>query len=175
MTNNIVQQYTSKNTINIYSLQNVDYTSKIKNKHYPAATREWRNSSYKYAKNVTVTTVVDNSIFYLLKAYFNSTPMRSNISKMFKGKSILKIFLGKLGIKNSINKVAITVPIYNKQKIYFWNLLKKSFQLSKSIAYNKTKVHLTTKVSINNKIKPLTNSFDLDIGRIIRNNARFIK
>jgi hypothetical protein len=169
--NNIVQQNTSKNTINISGLHNVDYTSKIKNKHYPAATREWKNSNYKYAKNVTVTTVIDNSVFYLLKAYFNSTPMRSNIYKLFKGKSILKIFLGKLGIKNSINKVVITVSIYNKQKIYFWNLFKKSFQLSKNISYNKTKVDLTTEVNRNyNKIKPLTNSFDSII-----NNTRFSK
>jgi hypothetical protein len=40
MLNNIVQQKTPNKSLNIDSLQNVGYTSLIKNKHYPAATRE---------------------------------------------------------------------------------------------------------------------------------------
>lgn len=152
---NIVKQK-SNHSLDIVSVQNINSTSMIKNKHYPAAAREWRNNSYRYTKNITGTTVIDNSTFDLLRIYFNSTPKGSKISKAFKGKSILKILLGKLRIKNSINEVAITIPIYNKQKIFFWNLFKKSFQFFKNIAYSKRKVDLAIKISRNSKkIKPL--------------------
>jgi len=167
MLNNIVKQK-SNHSLDTVSVQNISSTSMIKNKHYPAVAREWKNNSYRYTKNVTGTTVIDNSTFDLLKVYFNSTPKGSKISKVFKGKSILKVLLGKLRIKNSVNKVAITVPIYNKQKIFFWNLFKKSFQFFKYIAYSKRKVDLATKISRNSKkIKPLMNSFNFDTWRML--------
>ena len=119
------------------------------NRHYPAATNEWRNSTYTYGKNIMISPVVDNSTYDLFKLYFNSTPKDSRVSKLFKRMSILKIFISRPKVKNSINKTAITILSYNRQKIYFLHLFQKSFQLFKNIAHKQKKTPLTK----NNNIK----------------------
>ena len=140
------------------------------NRHYPAATSEWKNSSYTYGKNLMISPVVDNSTYDLVKLYFNSTPKNSKVSKLFKRMSILKIYISQPKIRNSINKTAITILSYNRQKIYFLHLFQKSFQLFKNIACKQNKIHLTknnvrlkkeslvTKKTHKNKLTPFSRS-----------------
>jgi hypothetical protein len=90
-----------------------------------------------------ISPVVDNSTYDLFKLYFNSTPKDSRVSKLFKRMSILKIFISRPKVKNSINKTAITILSYNRQKIYFLHLFQKSFQLFKNIAHKQKKTPLT--------------------------------
>ena len=123
------------------------------NRHYPAATREWRTSTYTYLKN-PISPVIDNSTYDILKIYFNSMPKDPRTSKMFRRMSILKVFVARPEIKHSVNKTDISVLIYNRQKLYFWNLFQKSFKLFKNISskrevHNKLKKRVAT-ASLNN-------------------------
>jgi len=117
------------------------------NRHYPAATREWRTSSYTYLEK-PILPVVDNSTYDLLKIYFNSMPKDPRTSKMFRRMSILKVFVARPEIKQSVNKTDISVLIYNRQKLYFWNLFQKSFKLFKNISSKREVKNKFKKVSV---------------------------
>jgi len=102
-------------------------------RHNPAATTEWDNSGYSYINGESqVSPVIDQSTYELVRLFFNSRPKNLDSSKstMFKHRSILKTFIGRPRVKSSLNRARITIYKYNRQKVYYMNMLKKSFMLS---------------------------------------------
>jgi len=101
-------------------------------RHGPPAIKEWGNSTYRYNKNMIfkLLPVIDKANYDLLKSYFNSTP--KNFKKKISYKSILKIFISRPEMKDSLNKTALTLYTYNRQKCYFINKIKKVVSLYKN-------------------------------------------
>jgi len=129
--NHITQQ---KTNLNLTS-EIVRYTWESNDKlirHNPAATTEWDNSGYSYINGESqVSAVIDQSTYELVRLFFNSRPKNLDSSKstMFKHRSILKTFIGRPRVKSSLNRARITIYKYNRQKVYYMNMLKKSFML----------------------------------------------
>lgn len=112
-------------------------------RHNPAATSEWNNSNYSYIKSeLQLTPVVEQSIHEILKLYFNSTP--KNIGKkkssLFGHKSILKTYIATPRVKTSMNRARITVYKYDRQKLYYINMLNNSQTLWPNITKKKVNV-----------------------------------
>jgi hypothetical protein len=114
--------YLNNNSVNIRKV----LLKKGNIKHYPSSTKEWYNSAYNYYKNNLINNNNNIEIYTLLYNYFNYTEIKS------KGKSNIyydkyytsKVYIGNPEIKQSNNKINITLYIYNKQVIYlYYNLL----------------------------------------------------
>ena len=116
------------------TLAETSYAHKIK--HYPVASKEWSNSVYTYEKNShKTTTLQDKTLVKLIKAYFNSysRKLEKNLkrikSRMLRSKkrktSLNGILSSKAEIKHSNDKAIITIYVYNSQKKYYFNKLKK--------------------------------------------------
>jgi hypothetical protein len=114
-------------------------------RHNPAATSEWDNSHYSYTNGESqVSAVIDQSTYELVKLFFNSRPKNIDSSKssIFNHKSILKTFIARPHVKSNINRARITIYKYNRQKVYYMNMLKKSFTLWPSKTLKKPSVNL---------------------------------
>jgi hypothetical protein len=61
---------------------------------------------------------------------------------MFRHRSILKTFVARPRVKSSINRARITIYKYNRQKVYYMNMLKKSFTLCANKSLKKQSVNL---------------------------------
>lgn len=101
--------------------------------HYPPANKEWFNSIYAYNKNTLKSLpVADKVVIKLIKSYFNfysrklegkikSKHLRTRIRRL----STNRIFVSRAEFKHTNNKVTITLYIYNRQKKYFFNKIKR--------------------------------------------------
>jgi len=126
-------------------------------RHNPAATSEWENSHYSYVNGESqVSAVIDQSTYELVRLFFNSSPKNLDSSKstMFKHRSILKTFVARPRVKSSINRARITIYKYNRQKVYYMNMLKKSFTLCANKSLKKQSVNL--KLNSPNKLVTTT-------------------
>lgn len=95
------------------------------NKHYSPANNEWKNSSYAYNKNKNrSTSILDKMAARIIKSYFNL----SNSQKLARSKrmrnllrriSNKKIFVTKPEIKQTADKVNITVYTYDREKQFY--------------------------------------------------------
>ena len=102
-------------------------------RHYPPANKEWFNSIYAYNKNTTkLLPVADKVIIRLIKSYFNlysrklEKKIRSRrLSRKMKRLTTRRIMVSRAELKHSSDKVTITLYIYNRQKIYYLNRIKK--------------------------------------------------
>lgn len=111
-------------------------------RHNPAATSEWNNSNYSYIKGeLQVSPVVEQSIHELIKLFFNSTPKNIGTKKssIFRHKSILKTYIATPRVKTSINRARITVYKYDRQKLFYINMLNNSQMLWPNIILSKKK------------------------------------
>jgi hypothetical protein len=134
-------------------------------RHNPAATTEWDNSVYSFVNGESqVSAVIDQSTYELIRLFFNSRPKNIDSSKstIFKHRSILKTFIGRPRVKSSLNRARITIYKYNRQKVYYMNMLNKSYRLYSNIK-KKKEVKSTEKnlvISLNPTIESL-DSFKL--------------
>ena len=131
-------------------------------KHFSPANKEWKNSTYAYNKNsIRSISILDKMAGRLIKSYFNlnnnkkiarSKRMRSLIRRS----TVKRLFVSKPEIKQSAEKVNITVYTFDREKqfymrkLYFYN---KSLNLY-NVWLNKTlsSVNLST----NRPIKGIT-------------------
>ena len=127
-----------------------------KTKHYPVASKEWSNSVYTYDKNTNKTiTSQDKTISRLIKAYFNSYScgLETNLKRIKsrrlrwnkKKTSINKIVSSKAEVKHNNDKAIITVYVYNGQKNYYLNKLKKIDTIFRLFTTNKPTYKKITK------------------------------
>jgi hypothetical protein len=95
------------------------YLKKGQLKHNPSSVKEWYNSIYSFEKNKYVKTlfVKDMLIYRAFDTYFNISK-----SKEFNALSMGKIFVGKPEIKHFNNKLHITLYIFNKWIMRFYNM-----------------------------------------------------
>jgi Mitochondrial ribosomal protein (VAR1) len=106
-----------------------------KTRHYPPGAQEWFNSIYTYNKNLIKTLpVLDKNLMYLLKSYYNMGISHKilNIKRRFnrfRRLSPRKVFVGKGEFKHTNSKVIITLYLYNTEKMYLINKIKKHFKL----------------------------------------------
>jgi len=107
---------------------NIDYT-----RHFPPANIEWSNSIYAYNKNsLRHLPFIDKMIIRLIKSYFNlfNPKYEKKVNFINKGiklrrLSINRIFVSKAELKHTNSKIIITIYIYNRQKKYLFNKIKK--------------------------------------------------
>jgi hypothetical protein len=130
-------------------------------RHNPAATTEWDNSVYSFVNGESqVSAVIDQSTYDLIRLFFNSRPKNidSNKSTIFKHRSILKTFIGRPRVKSSLNRARITIYKYNRQKVYYMNMLNKSFRLCSNI--KRKKGVKSTEKKLITSLNPSIESFD---------------
>ncbi len=104
-----------------------------KPKHFPPANKEWFNSVYSYNKNTTkLLPTADHVILKLIKSYFNL--YSRNLEKKIKSRrmrmrtrrlSTNRILVSRPEVKHTSDKVVITIYVYNRQKIYLLNKIKR--------------------------------------------------
>lgn len=100
-------------------------------KHFPPATREWFNSIYAYNTNTLKTlSIADKNLSRLIKSYFNfyysSKVLKSKrLAMRFRRLLIKKIFVSKAEVKHTNSKVIITIYVYNEEKRFLQNKIKR--------------------------------------------------
>lgn len=103
-------------------------------RHFPSATREWRNSVYAYNKTtVKSLPALDKMANSLLRSYFNFVPISINNTKskrmrnLIRRSSTKKLFISRPEIKQTNSKVIITAYTADREretflrKIYYFN------------------------------------------------------
>lgn len=142
----------------------ISFTSKIKTKNYIGKSRhfiptskEWNNSVYTYDNNMLKILPSFNKILYkIIKSYFNFYSRKLEKKKKsrrlrIRGKrlSTNRILISKPELKHTNDRIIITVYIYNRQKRYYFNKLKRiaSLDVMDSLLPNSLK-----KKNINKKI-----------------------
>ena len=129
--------YSSPQENNLKSEINKNFAGKPK--HYPPANKEWLNSIYSYNKNSTKLLPVSvKVIFRLVKSYFNfySRKLEKKIKThrlriRARRLSTNRILVSKPEIKHTNDKSIITIYIYNRQKKYYLNKLKRIASIDK--------------------------------------------
>ena len=93
------------------------------NRHYPAANKEWNNSTYTYNhKHALDTPFKDEMTNRLVKSYLNLIPSPKKITKSKRMRNLIRrsttkrLFISKPEIKQSFNKATITVYTFNREK-----------------------------------------------------------
>lgn len=134
MLNIIRSKVKNKSTdLDIYSCKVYDnYVSQ--NKYYPMSTKEWYNSVYTYNKNtIKLLPVADTVIINFIRSYFNfyntkfEKKLRFSRLKTWQRRlSANRIIVSKAEIKHTNDKVFITIYLYNRQKRYIINKIKRT-------------------------------------------------
>ena len=165
---------------NRYLVKNTYVNPVRKMKHFPPANKEWVNSIYTYNDTVKNFPVLDNLLYKLIRGYFNlyNNKIRAKIRKhgsrrfeIRKSRRLMnKIFFGKPELKHTNNSVIITVYLYNADKKYLINKIKKIpaiYKLNTLVKSNKLSKQKMLSLSYINKAKALyvkkTNSVGLRI------------
>jgi len=142
--NNYLSPYKKDQLLNINEIM-LNYTnlqtSKRIIRHFPPATKEWKNSFFAYNKNnyYKLLPAISTDLYNFLNTYLNldarpSLLMRPLKKQALKSRfSMKKLFISKPETKHNNNKVIITVYSYNRKKNY---LLKK---ISRIVRILKTK------------------------------------
>lgn len=137
----------NNNNLNIYH-QIISTEKKVEKivgetRHYPPASKEWRNSVYAYNKNTVKTLPAkDKMAKSLLRSYFNFVPISINNTKskrmrnLIRRSSTKKLFISRPEIKQTNSKVIITAYTADREresllrKIYYFNRSLKRKRLS---------------------------------------------
>lgn len=159
-------------------------------RHYPPANKEWFNSLYAYNKDTSkLLASADKVIFKLIKSYFNlySKKLESKIrsrrlAMRIRKLSTNRILVSRPELKHSSDKINITIYLYNRQKIYFFNKIKKInsvFSFLKLLK-NDSKKRVLEKKAINlglskNILKSVKEKVKTIILKISREKKIFIK
>nr|YP_010632608.1 ribosomal protein S3 [Stereocaulon dactylophyllum]WBP63378.1 ribosomal protein S3 [Stereocaulon dactylophyllum] len=102
-------------------------------RHYLPANKEWHNSIYAFNNNaIRLLSITDKTLLKLVKGYFNfySHNLENNIKsphlrKKARMLSTNRILTSKAELKHTNDKVIITIYIYNRQKKYYLNKIRK--------------------------------------------------
>jgi hypothetical protein len=126
-------------------------------KHNSPANKEWLNSIYSFNNNTTkLLPVADKFIIKLIRNYFNLysrkweiTTRLPKIRKWMRRLSTTRILVSKAELKHhSVDKVIITLYIYNRQAKYYKQKMLKLFNKIMSISLIK-KLKLINKIGMN--------------------------
>ena len=133
--NNTKSELEFFNGTNVSSAQALNNNNSAgETRHYPPASKEWKNSIYSYNKNsIKTLPIVDNTVNNLIKGYFNLNPLSndkksSRVQVRFKRLSLNRILVSRAEMKHTNNKVIITVYLYNKNKKFFLYKLKNLYK-----------------------------------------------
>ena len=115
-------------------------------RHYPPANKEWKNSIYAYNKNsLTSLAALDRVTNKTIKSYFNLTD-NTKLARSYRMRNLIRrttskrVFVSKPEIKQTSNKVNITVYILNREgqfllrKLYFY---KKNMNINRDVYLHK--------------------------------------
>ena len=152
-------------------------------RHYPPANKEWFNSTYSYNKNsLKLLYTAEKVLSKLIKSYFNF--YSSILEKKIKSRrlrrwqrrlSVNRVLVSKPELKHTNDKVIITLYVYNRQKKYYLNKIRK---INIKTSFNKIRfmskiTSLKTQVYkvINKEKKLLLNIFKLGNDFIYKNKS----
>lgn len=135
--NNIV----SKIFTNSYKSLSLDKNTNLGvTRHYPPASKEWKDSVYSYNKTYTKDlSLKDEKASILIKSYLSFIPILKKSTKSWRMRMLIrrsstkKLFVSKPEIKQTSDKTIITVYMYDRQKLLF---SKKLYLLRKSLLTN---------------------------------------
>jgi hypothetical protein len=133
--------------------------------YYPPATREWSNSIYTFNKNtIKLLSTTDKYVLKLIKGYFNLYIVKLEkkvklyrLRRWMRRFSIKRILISKAELKHTNDKITITIYLYNRQKIYFFNMLKKLTKVK--LFFNKIKFFKEKSFNMLQKIEDNKNIF----------------
>ena len=136
-------------------------------KHYPPECKEWSNNIYAFNKNTTkLLPIADTVITKLIRSYFNmysrklekklkypSIRMRVRMRRL----STNRILVSRAEVKHTNDKLLITLYLYNRQKKYYINKIKKRYLLGLNIKnlkflVKKVKTNLINLIYYKNKL-----------------------
>ena len=153
-------------------------------RHYPPESKEWSNNIYAFNKNTTkLLPIADIVIIKLIRSYFNmySRKLEKNIKypsirmrTRMKRLSTNRILVSKAEVKHTNDKLSITLYLYNRQKKYYINKIKKRYLLGLNIKnlkflVKKVKTNLINLIYYKNKVNA-KNSWDL---KFLKNSRDF--
>lgn len=163
---------TQLNIIDKKSMHN-DYSMKVKNstdkpivytnqvrkiKHFPPANKEWINSIYAYNNTIKNLPILDKTLTSLIRGYFNlysnilRNKLRKHGSKRFEIRKarrlINRVYIGKPELKHGTDNIVITLYIYNIEKKYFINRIKKMPAVYKLNSKNASNTDIQEKIKV---------------------------
>ena len=135
---NLALTLKSTNNNNIENVENKDIEGKAskivgKNKHFSPANKEWKNSTYAYNKNsIRSISILDKMEGKMIKSYFNLSNRKKiarskRMRTLIRRSTVKRIFVSRPEIKQSADKVMITVYTFDREKqfyirkLYFYN------------------------------------------------------
>lgn len=107
-------------------------------KHFPAAINEWKISSYNFNKsNQRNIASRNNMTDRLIKSYFylsnlKARPRSRRMRSLYRKYTTKKIFVSRPTIKQTNDKVIVTLFTYNREKLF---LLKKLYYYDRRLTY----------------------------------------
>lgn len=107
-------------------------------RHYPPANKEWKNSVYAYNKNnVRSLPVQDKMANKIIKSYFNLSNEKKiarskRMRNLIRRSTTKRLFVSKPEVKQTNNKVMITVYTFDRQKQFF---IRKIYFYNRKISY----------------------------------------
>jgi hypothetical protein len=147
------KEFKNLHTPNILDSKNINKSFIKRNNpmHYPSSVKEWYNSVYNFYKNNSIF-LYNIDIYTILYSYFNYTNTKSNNkSEMYYEKYYTsRLYISNPEIKQSNNKINITVYLYNRNIIYLYNNL---------ILYNKLLYKLNMLINKYNKHTNINNIY----------------
>jgi len=138
-----------------------------KSKHFSPANKEWKNSTYAYNKNsIRSISLLDKMAGKMIKGYFNLSNSKKiarskRMRTLIRRSTAKRLFVSKPEIKQTSDKVMITVYTFDREKqfyirkLYFYN---KSLNLHK-LWLNKTLSLINLKGNRSRKAHHSTSSF----------------
>ena len=104
-----------------------------KPKHFPPVNKEWLNSIYAYNNSTAkVLPIADKVILRLIKSYFNFYSKKlekkvrmPRIRARVRRLSTDRMLVSKAEVKHTSDKAIITIYVFNRQKKYYLNKIKK--------------------------------------------------
>ncbi len=131
------------------SIEKKDEKIRGETRHYSPANKEWSNSIYAFNKNsIKTLPIKDKLASNLIKSYFNFVPNSKSKARsrrmrnLIRRNSTKKIFVSRAEVKQTNDKVVITVYTVDREKesfirkTYFFN---KSYKTKKKISKKKSK------------------------------------
>jgi len=109
-------------------------------RHYPPANKEWKNSIYAYNKNsLRSLPALDKMASKTIKSYFNLTNNKKlarskRMRNLIRRRTVKRLFASKPEIKQTNQKVNITVYTFNREKQFF---LRKMYFYDRNMNINK--------------------------------------
>ena len=109
-------------------------------RHYPPANKEWKNSIYAYNKNsLRSLPALDKMATKTIKSYFSLTNNKKlarseRMRNLIRRRTVKRLFVSKPEIKQTSDKVNITVYTFNREKQFF---LRKIYFYDRNMNINK--------------------------------------